>query len=370
MLTNEELRRYARHLNLPGFGMEAQLKLKTARILVIGAGGLGSPLLQYLAAAGVGHIGIVEFDVVDESNLQRQILYTTRDIGKSKAIVAKKRLEALNPLISIKVFEMPITRDNALDLIGEYDVVADGTDNFPTRYLVNDACVLAGKPNVYASVFRYEGQVSVFNLLLEDGNRSPNYRDLYPLPPPPDMVPNCAEGGVLGVLPGILGAMQANEVIKIITGIGKPLSGRLCLFDTADFSVRTLKYFKRPDTAIKKLIDYDAFCSGTSKNDNMNTVKTMDVKTLKELIDAGENITLVDVREGFEREVYNIGGLHIPMGEIPSNANQIPDEGKVIIYCRSGARSGNVVSFLQQHHGFDNLYNLVGGMIAWQDQIK
>lgn len=370
MLKKEELRRYARHLNLPDFGVEAQEKLKEARVLIIGAGGLGCPMLQYLAAAGVGNIGIVEYDTVDESNLQRQILYTTADIGKSKAKTAKKRLQELNPHIDIQIFETPLTSDNAIEIIEQFDIVADGTDNFPTRYLVNDACVLAGKPNVYGSIFRYEGQVAVFNLLMEDGNRSPNYRDLYPKPPAPDMVPNCAEGGVLGVLPGIIGSMQANEVIKIITGIGKPLAGRLCLFETADFSSRVLKFSKRPDTVINELIDYEEFCAGPSKKETMNTIKNMTVTGLKALIDSDESYTLIDVREDHEREAYNIGGLHIKMGDIPTSSNDIPDEGKVIIYCRSGVRSANTIAFLQQHHGFDNLYNLEGGMLAWAENEK
>jgi adenylyltransferase/sulfurtransferase len=370
MLNKEELRRYARHLNLPNFGVEAQLKLKNAKVLVIGAGGLGSPLLQYLAAAGVGHIGIVEFDVVDESNLQRQILYKTSDLGKPKALAAKKRLEELNPLIHIEVFQETFSRDNALELIKGFDIVADGTDNFPTRYLVNDACVLAGKPNVYASIFRYEGQVSVFNLSLEDGSYSPNYRDLYPKPPPPDMVPNCAEGGVLGVLPGIIGSMQANEVIKIITGLGKPLSGRLCLFDTADFSMRVIKYSKQPKNIITELIDYETFCSGTPKKDKSSMVRNIDPKSLNELINTCEEVTLVDVREDHERAAYNIGGLHIRLNDIPASVDQIPKEGKVIIYCRSGVRSANAIQFLQQNHGYNNLFNLIGGMIAWDSDIK
>ncbi|KAA3624716.1 MAG: molybdenum cofactor biosynthesis protein MoeB, partial [Bacteroidetes bacterium] len=307
------------------------------------------------------------YDKVDESNLQLQIFYATEDIGKSNALIARERILAINPLIKVEVFEIAITRDNALEILKGYDVIADGTDNFPTRYLVNDACVLAGKPNVYASIFRYEGQLSVFNMPKSDGTFTPNYRDLYPEPPAPDAVPNCAEGGVLGVLPGILGSMQANEVIKILTGIGKPLAGRLCLVDTADFSFRTLKYFKRPEVVINQLIDYEAFCAGPTKTDDMNTIKSMNVKNLKELMENGEHITLIDVRELHEREAFNIGGLHIPMGEIPSNAHEVPDEGKVIVYCRSGVRSANVIAFLQQHHEFDNLYNLEGGMVAWQD---
>ncbi|MEL6867590.1 MAG: molybdopterin-synthase adenylyltransferase MoeB, partial [Bacteroidota bacterium] len=259
-LSPQEMARYARHLAIPEFNVEGQKKLKKAKVLVIGSGGLGSPVLLYLTAAGIGHIGIVDFDVVDDSNLQRQVLFTVDDVGKSKAETAKKRLQALNPYVNFTVYNTAFTRDNALELIQEYDVVADGTDNFQTRYLVNDACVLAGKVNVYASIFRFEGQVSVFNYPNADGERGPNYRDLFPEPPPPGLVPNCAEGGVLGVLPGIIGSMQASEVIKVITGVGEPLSGRLFLYDAASFTTRILKVGKRADTQITELIDYDVFC--------------------------------------------------------------------------------------------------------------
>lgn len=366
MLTKEEKNRYARHLNLPDFGEEQQLKLKRARVLVIGAGGLGSPVLLYLAAAGVGYIGIVEFDEVDESNLQRQVLYGSDDIGESKARTAKAKLEALNPHIHIEIYETALRKENAMRLIAQYDVIADGTDNFPTRYLVNDACVLAGKPNVFASIFRYEGQASVFNLLLEDGTRSPNYRDVFPEPPPPNMVPNCAEGGVIGVLAGIMGTLQANEVIKIITGIGEPLVGRLFLFDSAAFISRTLKYKKRPDTNITELIDYDAFCGVKTTT----VIKQLNVSTLKEMMDAKETYTLVDVRESSERAVFSIGGLHIPMADIPASVTLFPKNEKVIVYCHSGIRSREVVRFLQENYTFDNLYNLEDGMVAWRQSIE
>lgn len=362
MLTREELIRYSRHLNLPDFGVEQQEQLKKARVLVIGAGGLGSPVLLYLAAAGVGHIGIVEFDVVEESNLQRQILYGSEDVGKAKAQVAKKKLEALNPHIHIEIYETDLNRENAIALISEYDVVADGTDNFPTRYLVNDACVLAGKPNVYASIFRYEGQVSVFNLDLDDGTRSPNYRDIFPKPPAPDMVPNCAEGGVIGVLAGIIGTLQANEVIKIITGIGETLAGRLFLFDAAAFTSRTLKYKKRADTNITELIDYEVFCAGKIKK----TMKEIRAEGLKNMMEKEEAFTLVDVREAHERAAFNIGGLHIRMSEVPASVTMFPKDEKVIVYCHSGIRSAEVVRFLEENYAHENLYNLQGGMVAWQ----
>ena len=259
-LTHQEIARYARHISIPAFGMEGQKKLKAAKVLVIGSGGLGSPLLLYLAAVGVGQIGIVDFDVVDDSNLQRQVLFNVHDVGRSKARTAKKKLEALNPHIKISVHETRFSTENALELVRQFDVVADGTDNFPTRYLVNDACVLEGKPNVYASIFQFEGQVAVFNYLNPDGSRGPNYRDMFPDPPPPGLVPSCAEGGVLGVLPGIIGSMQASEVIKVITGVGEPLAGRLFLFDAASFTARVLKVRKDPNTKIEGLVNYEQFC--------------------------------------------------------------------------------------------------------------
>ena len=356
-----ELARYARHFAIPEFGMEAQLKLKRSKVLVIGAGGLGSPLLLYLAAAGVGHLGIVDFDRVDDSNLQRQVLYTVDDIGKSKAIRASERLRELNPHIEITAYPEPLSTDNALELFNQYDVVADGTDNFPTRYLVNDACVLTGKVNVYASIFRFEGQVSVFNFPEKDGERGPNYRDLFPEPPPPGMVPSCAEGGVLGVLPGIIGSLQANEVIKVITGVGEPLSGRLFLFDAASFTTRTLQVGKRPDTRIEKLINYEEFC-GMVPN---AAVKTISVSELRNWQAVTKEVQLIDVRELHEYEVFNIGGELIPLSQIESAVSRIATDRPVVIYCQSGKRSAQAIERLQALQPFDNLLNLEGGIIAW-----
>lgn len=367
-LSKEELNRYARHLNIPEFGIAAQQKLKNSSVLVVGAGGLGSPVLLYLAAAGVGKIGIVEFDTVDESNLQRQVLYTTEDIGKSKAQTAKKRLETLNPFIKINLHETQLTRKNAIEIISQYDVVADGTDNFPTRYLVNDACVLAGKVNVFASIFRFEGQVAVFNFLQKDGTRSANYRDMFPTPPPPGMVPSCAKGGVLGVLPGIIGSMQANEVIKILTKIGEPLVNRFFMYDAASFTMRTLKIQKNPDNTISQLIDYEDFC-GISNNNHLNDVKTVTVADLKKMMVEKSDFQLIDVREDFEKEMFDIGGELIPSGSILENEKRISRTKKVVIYCRSGARSAKAIEQLQTLSGFDNLYNLEGGILAWEAEI-
>jgi len=366
-LSPAELSRYARHIAIPEFGMEGQLKLKEAKVLVIGSGGLGSPVLLYLAAAGVGHIGIVDFDVVDESNLQRQVIFTVDDIGKSKAQTAKSKLIALNPHIDIKVFDMAFTKENAMEIIDDYDIVADGTDNFPTRYLVNDACVIAGKVNVYASIFQFEGQVSVFNFLNDKGERGPNYRDLFPEPPPPGLVPNCAEGGVLGVLPGIIGCLQANEVIKVITGIGKPLDGRLFLFDAADFTTRVLNLTKNPNTKITELIDYEQFCGSTIEQ--MKEVKKITVKELKKYMDEDESFQLIDVREPYEFQIANINGQLIPLSQVLDSSNLISRDKKVIVHCRSGVRSADAIRKLEQLYGFNNLYNLEGGILAWSEEI-
>jgi len=367
--SSTELARYARHISIPEFGMQGQQKLKAAKVLVIGAGGLGSPVLLYLAAAGVGTIGIVDFDVVDDSNLQRQVLYTVADIGQPKATTAKKRLEALNPHINIQVHNTAFTTDNALSIIQDYDIVADGTDNFPTRYLTNDACVLAGKVNVYASIYRFEGQVSVFNYLDENGERGPNYRDLFPKPPPPGMVPSCAEGGVLGVLPGIIGSLQANEVIKIITGVGKTLSGRLFLFDAAAFTTRTLKVKKRPDTLIKELINYEQFCGIVPKPATNTMVKEITVTELKKWMDEEKDFQLVDVRKQFEWDIANLDAELIVLDTLPKNVEKINKDKPVVIHCRSGARSANAISFLQDNYGYTNLLNLKGGILAWANEI-
>lgn len=366
-LSPQEMARYSRHIAIPEFNLEGQKKLKAAKVLVIGSGGLGSPLLLYLAAAGVGHIGIVDFDVVDDTNLQRQVLFTVDDIGQSKAHKAKERLSRLNPHIDIKVYNTAFTKDNAMEIIQNYDVVADGTDNFPTRYLVNDACVLADKVNVYASIFRFEGQVSVFNYLQKDGSRGPNYRDLFPEPPPPGMVPNCAEGGVLGVLPGIIGSLQANEVIKVITGVGEPLSGRFFLFDAASFTSRILKISKNPNTKITELINYEQFCGLIPSK--KNEVQEIDVQQLKSWIDQQEDFQLVDVREPYEYEIANIGGEKIPLAQITASKDQISKNKKVVFYCRSGRRSTEAIQNLLALEDYDKLYNLKGGINAYAKEI-
>jgi len=367
-LSPAELARYSRHIAIPEFNLEGQQRLKAGRVLVVGAGGLGSPLLLYLAAAGVGHIGIVDFDQVDDSNLQRQVLYTVEDIGQPKAAAAKKRLEALNPYIKITSYNSPFTRNNALALIADYDVVADGTDNFPTRYLVNDACVLSGKVNVYASIFRFEGQVSVFNYLQEDGERGPNYRDIFPEPPPPGLVPSCAEGGVLGVLPGIIGSLQANEVIKVLTGVGEPLSGRLFLFDAADFSAHIMKIKKNPATKIEALINYEEFCGIPPQDET--PIREITVQQLKALMDGEDDYQLIDVREPHEYEAANLGGELIPLKQIAAAVDKISRDKQVVIHCRSGARSAEAIRQLMKLYPFENLYNLKGGILAWGEEVR
>lgn len=366
LFSAEELSRYNRHLILPDFGIEGQTKLKQAKVLVIGSGGLGSPLLLYLAAAGVGTIGIVDFDTIDQSNLQRQVLFGVEEVGQSKVEAAKKRLLSLNPHINIVTYNERFSVENALQIAKGYDVIADGTDNFPTRYLVNDVSVLLNIPNVHASIFRFEGQVSVFNY-----KNGATYRDLFPEPPAPDLVPNCAEGGVLGVLPGIIGSIQANEVIKVITGIGEPLSGRLFIFDAKWFSTRTLKIIKNPNLKpITELINYEQFCGVVPlENDKSKRMKSITVQELKAMQDSGEDFQLIDVREAHEVAISTLGGLHIPMGDVPSNVNQIEDEKKVVIHCRTGGRSGAIVSFLETAHGMTNCYNLEGGINAYAREI-
>jgi adenylyltransferase/sulfurtransferase len=374
--SNEELARYSRHLIIPNFGLEGQKKLKAARVLVVGSGGLGSPLLLYLAAAGVGTIGIVDFDVVDDSNLQRQVLFDRRDVGRPKVEVARERLLALNPHITVYTYDTQLSSENALEIIKNYDVVADGTDNFPTRYLVNDACVLLGKVNVYASIFQFEGQVSVFNYTAKDGNLGPNYRCLYPEPPPPGLVPNCAEGGVLGVLPGIIGSLQANELIKVVTGVGEPLSGRLFLFDALTFETRILK-FKRDENnplngknpTITGLIDYVQFCGLGNGRAEEDDVKEISVHDFKRWLDKGEDFQLIDVREPYEREIINLGGELIPVDQVPRNIENFSSPSKVVVYCRSGVRSRRVIKDLEAQYHFDNLYNLKGGVLAYADEI-
>lgn len=352
-LTAEEEERYARHLALPDFDVQAQQKLKAAKVLVVGAGGLGSPLLLYLAAAGVGTLGIVDFDTIDLSNLQRQILYTPQDLGKSKAHTAAERIRALNPHIEVIVHETALNAENALGIIANYDLVADGTDNFPTRYLVNDACVLSGKINVYASIFRYEGQVSVFNYLLADGQRGVNYRNLYPEPPPPGTVPSCAEGGVLGVLPGIIGSMQANEVIKIITGIGEPLAGKLFLFDAASMSSRVIKLMAQAPYAITALRETNYYCTPAQLE-----VPSISQATLEEWRKEGRSFQLIDVRQPEEYARKNLGGLLIPLAELLDNLDKIERSYPVVIHCQSGMRSKEAILVLQRQMGWQHLYNL------------
>lgn len=378
--SKQELERYSRHLIIPEFNIEGQKKLKNARVLVVGTGGLGAPVLLYLTAAGVGTIGIVDFDIVDTSNLQRQVLFTTKDVGRPKVEAAKERLEALNPFVKFEIFNTRLDSSNALDIISQFDVVADGTDNFPTRYLVNDACILAGKVNVFASIFRFEGQASVFNYLHPDGSRGPNYRDLFPTPPPPGLVPSCAEGGVIGVLPGILGSLQANEVIKVISGVGDPLAGRFFQFDAAEFKTRIFKITKDPENPLTglnptqtELIDYEFFCGINLNHTDMKTEEKnnqLSVAELNEWIQSGKDFQLIDVREPYEYEIANISGLLIPKGEILEHLDEIDRDKDVVIHCRSGKRSQDVIDLLKQEAGLTNLYNLKGGILAWADEIN
>ncbi|HZG00632.1 MAG TPA: molybdopterin-synthase adenylyltransferase MoeB [Chitinophagales bacterium] len=373
--SKDELARYNRHIIIPDFGIDAQRKLKAAKVLVIGSGGLGSPLLLYLAAAGVGTIGIVDFDVVDDSNLQRQVLFGVEEVGKPKVEAAKARLQSLNPHITINTYDTRLSSQNALALFEQYDVIADGTDNFPTRYLVNDAAVLTGKPNVYASIFQFEGQVSVFNYRNANGELGPNYRDLYPTPPPPGLVPNCAEAGVLGVLPGIIGSLQGLEVIKVITGVGETLSGRFFSFDALTFQSRTFNIKRSKDNpingenpSIKTLVDYEAFCG--LKNQDETPVREITVADLHNWQTRGEDFQLIDVREAHEYDIVNIGAELIPLSTVSQNAHRIDRNRKVVVHCKMGGRSAKAIRELQQQHNLANLYNLKGGIIAWVDEIQ
>ncbi|NML20901.1 molybdopterin-synthase adenylyltransferase MoeB [Pseudoflavitalea sp. G-6-1-2] len=372
--SKEELARYNRHIIIPEFGLEAQQKLKAAKVLIVGSGGLGSPALLYLAAAGVGTIGIVDFDVVDDSNLQRQVLFGVEAIGKPKVEEAKKRLEALNPHIKIILHNTQLTSQNALEILKDYDVVADGTDNFPTRYLVNDATVLLGIPNVFASIFQFEGQVSVFNQRNEKGELGPNYRDLYPTPPPPGLVPSCAEGGVLGVLPGIIGSLQALETIKVITGVGDTLNGRFYHFDALTFESRTFNISRRDDNPINgknptitALIDYEQFCGVKAVE---KPIKEITPEELYNLQVKGEAYQIIDVREQSEYDIVNIGAELIPLSTVSANADRISRDQKVIVHCKMGGRSAKAIRELEEKFGFDNLYNLKGGILAWIDQVQ
>jgi sulfur-carrier protein adenylyltransferase/sulfurtransferase len=370
-LSNDEIQRYSRHLIMPEVGMAGQLKIKNARVLMIGAGGLGSPLALYLGAAGVGTLGIVDFDVVDYTNLQRQIIHSTADVGHKKLDSAAEKLQAMNPFIRIKKFDTRLSSENALEIFKDFDIIADGTDNFPTRYLVNDACVLTGKPNVYASIFRFEGQASIF--ATEDG---PCYRCLYPEPPPPGLVPSCAEGGVLGILPGLLGVIQATEVIKLILGAGEPLIGRLLLVDALAMTFRQLKLRKNPDCpvcgthpSLTKLIDYEQFC-GIRGEEAEVAADTSDIQVeeLKRRLDAGDDIFVLDVREPHEYQICNIGGHLIPLGDLPKRASELDSSREIVAHCRSGVRSGKAVEWLRQA-GFKKVRNLAGGILAWADRV-
>jgi sulfur-carrier protein adenylyltransferase/sulfurtransferase len=370
--SDEELSRYNRHVIIPGFGIESQKKLKAAKVLVVGSGGLGSPVLLYLAAAGIGTIGIVDFDFVDDSNLQRQVLFGVEAIGQPKVEAARKRLEALNPHIQIIAYNTRLTSENAMEIINDYDVVADGTDNFPTRYLINDACVLLGKPNVYASIHQFEGQVSVFNLRHADGEMGPNYRDLYPVPPPPGVIQDCAEGGVLGVLPGIIGSLQGLEVIKVITGLGDTLSGRFYMFDALRFESHILKIKRSPDNplngknpTIKTLIDYEQFCGTEAAQPSIKEVTAEELKQWKA---NGEDVQVIDVREPHEYASANIGAELIPLGSVSEHAFQISRDKKVVVHCKTGTRSARAIRELQHKFGFDNLYNLKGGIVAYLEE--
>lgn len=374
-LTNEELIRYNRHLVLEDFGMQAQLKLKQAKILVVGAGGLGCPALLYLAAAGVGTLGIIDDDKVSLSNLQRQVLYVVTDVGKNKAEAARERLSLLNPTINFACYPVRITSENALGIIKNYDVVVDGTDNFPTRYLLNDACVLLDKPLVYGSILKFEGQASVFNYKKEDGTYSANYRDIFPVPPDADSVPNCEQAGVLGVLPGMIGSIQASEAIKIVTGTGTPLADKLVLLDalTMELTTITLPALQARNT-IKNLMDYEDFCGINQKNSKSLSIKTnamkeITVQELQSLKESGEDFQLIDVREPHEYDICNLDGELIPMSQIPHNVAKISKDKKVVVHCRSGKRSGDIVLWLEKNQGFENLYNLKGGILAWANEI-
>jgi len=370
-LTNEEVLRYSRHLILPEVGVEGQLKLKRAKVLCVGAGGLGSPLSLYLAAAGVGTLGIVDFDIVDFSNLQRQVIHGTSDVGRKKLDSAEDTLRQINPNVEIRKFETRLTSANALALFRDFDIIADGTDNFPTRYLVNDACVLSAKPNVYGSVFRFEGQASVFAT-----QAGPCYRCLYPEPPPPGLVPSCAEGGVLGILPGLVGVIQATEVLKLILGAGEPLIGRLLLVEALSMRFRELKLRKNPDCpvcgshpTVTRLIDYNQFCGvrGEEAPPMTNTTE-MTVEELKQRLDRGDDLFVLDVREPHEFQIANLGGHLIPLNDLPNRLGELDRDRETVVHCKMGGRSAKAVDFLRQS-GFSRVHNLAGGITAWSERI-
>src|SRR5271168_1535260 len=372
-LSNDEIARYSRHLILPEVGMEGQQKLKAAKVLCVGTGGLGAPLAMYLAAAGVGTIGLVDFDTVDASNLQRQIIHSTATIGRKKLDSAEIMLKGLNPALNVVKHDTMLTSANALEILKDYDIVADGTDNFPTRYLVNDACVLLGKPNAYGSIFRFEGQASVF--ATESG---PCYRCLYPEPPPPGLVPSCAEGGVLGILPGLVGVIQATEAIKLILGQGDPLIGRLLLVDALGMKFRELKLRKNPECpacgthrTITKLIDYDQFCGIRGVEAAPATggsLSDISVEELKKKLDNKEDVFILDVREPHEYQICNLNGYLIPLGDLPKRVSELDSSREIVAHCKMGGRSAKAVEFLKQA-GFTKVHNLTGGITAWAERV-
>jgi adenylyltransferase/sulfurtransferase len=371
-LSKDEILRYSRHLIMPEVGMEGQIKLKNAKVLLVGAGGLGAPLGLYLAAAGVGKIGIVDFDVVDFTNLQRQVIHGTKDVGRKKLDSAYDSMRDINPNVQIDRYDVAITSENALEIIAGYDMVVDGTDNFPTRYLVNDACVILKKPNVYGSIFRFEGQATVF--ATQDG---PCYRCLYPEPPPPGLVPSCAEGGVLGILPGIIGLVQATEAVKLILGVGESLVGRLMLYDALAMRFRELKLRKNPECpacgdhpTITKLIDYQQFCGIPQHTPEVAVVEgDIEPKDVKAKLDRGDNFLLLDVREPHEYQICNIPAAKlIPLGDLPKRLNELDPSAEIIAHCKSGMRSAKAVDLLKQS-GFKKVRNMKGGILAWSDQV-
>jgi sulfur-carrier protein adenylyltransferase/sulfurtransferase len=394
-LSHDEIRRYSRHLIMPEVGIEGQRKLKAASVLLIGTGGLGSPLALYLAAAGIGRIGLVDYDVVDETNLQRQVIHGQNSVGTLKVESAKQRMLDINPYLQVDLYNVPLTSENALELLTPYDVIIDGTDNFPTRYLVNDACVKLGKPNVYGSIFRFEGQLSVFY-----AKEGPCYRCMFPTPPPPGLVPSCAEGGVLGVLPGTIGTMQATEAIKLILGIGEPMIGKMLLYDALEMSFTKLKVRKDPNCPVcgipadqVQLIDYEQFCGMPAhdhsdfqaQNGAHEPIEEITVKQLKSRLDAGEDLVIVDVRDPHEWQIAALDGtLRIPKGDIQTAKNavlagrklrdetvlaQIPTDREVIVHCRSGKRSADSIEFLREAGYKNKLVNLKGGILAWSAEI-
>jgi len=373
-LSKEEILRYSRHLIMPEVGMEGQLKLKQARVLLVGAGGLGAPLGLYLAAAGIGKIGLVDFDVVDFTNLQRQVIHGTKDVGKKKLDSAFETMRDINPFVELVGHETALSSDNAMEIFSGYDIIVDGTDNFPTRYLVNDACVLLNKPNVYGSIFRFEGQATVF--AYEGG---PCYRCLYPEPPPPGLVPSCAEGGVLGILPGVIGLIQATETVKLILGIGEPLVGRLMLYDALNMKFRELKLRKNPECpvcgdhrTVTKLIDYVQFCGVPHQEGPVEPVAAsgdIEPTEVKTKLDRGDKFTLIDVREPHEFQICRItGSTLIPLGELPKRVGELDKNAEIVAHCKSGARSAKAVDFLKQA-GFKSVRNMKGGILAWSDKV-